>query len=307
MERSILLLTFLSLLASFPIKAQEKGDLEFFTDSGKQFYVILNGQQMHENPETNVKLKGLTPDRFSLKVVFEDSSLGTIERNVVVKAGEELSYEIEKNMFDRYAVKPYSRSKIASSEDPGSSNEGNDNSDEPETGHAASSSNSQGQTQPQGRTISVSIHSSDSSYSTTVKTSTTTTQTGTQGSSSTAVGNDQDDASSDQNENPLPDYNGPTGCEGVMSESSYQKAKRSIEKKDFADDKMTLARQVTRSNCLLTDQVKGIVELFDFEDDRVQYAKFAYSHTYDQGNYYRINDSFEFSSSVDELEEYLDR
>jgi hypothetical protein len=62
-----------------------------------------------------------------------------------------------------------------------------------------------------------------------------------------------------------------------------------------------------KSNCLLTDQVQEVMALFNFEDDRLEYAKFAHDHTYDQGNYYKIHDSFEFSSSIDELDQYLEK
>jgi hypothetical protein len=45
----------------------------------------------------------------------------------------------------------------------------------------------------------------------------------------------------------------------------------------------------------------------DFEDTKLQYAKFAYNKTYDIGNYYKLNDAFDFSSSIDELNAYINR
>jgi hypothetical protein len=43
------------------------------------------------------------------------------------------------------------------------------------------------------------------------------------------------------------------------------------------------------------------MKLFDFEATKLTYAKFAYNHTYDIGNYYKVNDAFDFESSVDDL------
>jgi hypothetical protein len=37
----------------------------------------------------------------------------------------------------------------------------------------------------------------------------------------------------------------------------------------------------------------------------LDFAKFAYDHTYDIGNYYKVNDVFSFESSVDELDQYI--
>jgi hypothetical protein len=39
----------------------------------------------------------------------------------------------------------------------------------------------------------------------------------------------------------------------------------------------------------------------------LEFAKFAYAYTYDQGNYYKVNDVFGFESSIRDLEEYLKR
>ena len=47
------------------------------------------------------------------------------------------------------------------------------------------------------------------------------------------------------------------------------------------------------------------MKLFSFEDSRLDFAKFAYGHTYDLGNYYQINSAFTFSSSVDELNDFI--
>lgn len=45
--------------------------------------------------------------------------------------------------------------------------------------------------------------------------------------------------------------------------------------------------------------------LFSFEDTRLDLAKYAYGYTFDIGNYYQINDAFTFSSSIDELNSYI--
>ena len=66
-----------------------------------------------------------------------------------------------------------------------------------------------------------------------------------------------------------------------------------------------MAKQITGNNCLSTDQVKSVMELFGFEASKLEFAKFAYDHVSDRKNYFKVNDAFGFSSSVDELDEYI--
>ena len=100
-------------------------------------------------------------------------------------------------------------------------------------------------------------------------------------------------------------YNGPIGCPWPMDDGQFANAQRSISSKGFEDSKLTVARQITGSNCLTSVQVRSIMMLFDFEQSRLQYAKFAYDKTYDIGNYFMLNDAFDFESSIDELNQYI--
>jgi hypothetical protein len=105
---------------------------------------------------------------------------------------------------------------------------------------------------------------------------------------------------------PMPGYEGPTGCpEPTLAPPEFQEAKQTIQHQSFSSSMMTTARQVIANNCLRTSQVEALMRLFSFESDKLALAKFAYPYTYDQGNYYRLNDTFSFESSIRELDEYL--
>ena len=130
-----------------------------------------------------------------------------------------------------------------------------------------------------------------SSYSQTTTTQTTTTTSGYPQQTSTVIY--------------VPGYAGPVGCAMPMNESDFQSAKNTISSQSFASSKVTVAKQVANSNCFTADQVKQIVQLMDFEADKLEVAKYCYAHTYDKGNYFKINDAFEFSSSTDELNNYI--
>jgi len=103
----------------------------------------------------------------------------------------------------------------------------------------------------------------------------------------------------------MPGYAGPIGCNWPMSEADFSAAKNSIRSKDFEDSKLTIAKQVVSSNCIFASQVREVMMMFDFEDTKLQFAKFAYDYTYDINNYFKVNDAFDFEISIDELNRYI--
>ena len=144
----------------------------------------------------------------------------------------------------------------------------------------------------------------------TTTTTTTTTSSSTSGINQQSVNNTQNTSiQKEPTQKPttyvMPGYSGPTGCAMPMSSESFNTAKNSISSKSFEDSKLTIAKQVVGNNCLICSQVKEIMKLFSFEDTRLEFAKFAYKHTFDIGNYYQLNDAFTFEASIDELNQYI--
>jgi len=103
----------------------------------------------------------------------------------------------------------------------------------------------------------------------------------------------------------LPGYSGPTGCPWPMSDNDFANAKNSVNSKSFEETKLTMAKQIFDHNCLLSSQVRDIITTFDFEATKLEFAKYAYGRTFDIGNYYKVNDVFDFESSISELNAYI--
>jgi hypothetical protein len=95
-------------------------------------------------------------------------------------------------------------------------------------------------------------------------------------------------------------------CASSMSPSSFVGAKTNISSKSFEDSKMTVAKQVTKANCMTAAQIAEVMALFSFEESKLDYAKYAYDFCYNQGDYYVINDAFTFESSIEELNKFLE-
>ncbi len=78
-----------------------------------------------------------------------------------------------------------------------------------------------------------------------------------------------------------------------------------LKNQSFDSDKLSIARQALRNNYFDTYQIREVMSLMDFEKNRVDFAKDAYASCVDKQNYFRVNDAFQFSSSIRELDDYI--
>ena len=126
----------------------------------------------------------------------------------------------------------------------------------------------------------------------TVQTSTTTTTTTT-----TSSGGVQ--------QAPPPPRPSGNGCYGPCGMSEFQGVKNSISSKPFEDNKVQIAKQFLGANCVSAAQVRELMGMFTYEESKLDIAKFAYSKCVDPNNYYKVNDGFTYSSSIDDLNEFI--
>lgn len=106
---------------------------------------------------------------------------------------------------------------------------------------------------------------------------------------------------------PAPAPAKPAGrCACSMAQTSFSKAKENISGNSFEDSKMTVAKQVTKANCLTAAQISEVMGLFRFEESKLEYAKYAYDYCFNQGDYYEVNSAFTFESSIEDLNKYLE-
>ena len=91
------------------------------------------------------------------------------------------------------------------------------------------------------------------------------------------------------------------------SEEDFIEAKRTIEKADFEQTKLTIAKQIVASELMTANQLAEIARLFDFEQTKLEFLKYAYQYCFDKNKYYLVNNVFEFSSSVDQLNKYINQ
>lgn len=98
--------------------------------------------------------------------------------------------------------------------------------------------------------------------------------------------------------------NNNNGC--VVSATDMTDIKKSINAASFDNTKVTTAKQIlSAKKCFTVAQIKEILGLFSFESSKLEVAKYAYDFCIDKSNYYQVNDVFSFSSSKDDLSNYV--
>ena len=92
-----------------------------------------------------------------------------------------------------------------------------------------------------------------------------------------------------------------------MNERSFDQLKQTIRRESFDDTKLSIAKTVIRDQSVSTAQVRELLGLFNFEQNRLDIAKYCYQYTTDYNNYYLVANSFAFSSSKQELLRYIEQ
>lgn len=85
--------TFLMLLFVSCVSAQT-ANLIVFNNTGEQFFVILNGIKQNVLPKTNVRIEGLKPVAYDIKLIFADGETGDIDKRVFLEPNLEYSTRV---------------------------------------------------------------------------------------------------------------------------------------------------------------------------------------------------------------------
>lgn len=319
-------LLLLALIAFAMRVSAQTGNLIVFTENGEKFSLVLNGVLQNATPQTNVKVTDLPasadfPTGYKMRIIFADANLGTKDFNTAVVNGTERTVTIKKNNKGEYVQRMVSDVPLAqapptpstqtvyvySTTPPASTTTTTTVSKSTTTTTTSASQPANGNlsvtmgvnTSETGGGVNMNVSGMDNGMSGTTTTTTTHTST------TTTSGDVYNTPPPSPPPSGLPGYNGPVGCNFPMDQNNFQKLKSTISSKDFEESKLTIAKQVLNNNCLLTSQVKEIMMLLTFENNRLDFAKYAYGYTYDIGNYFQVNDAFTFESSIDDLNSYI--
>ena len=283
------------IMVAIQVQAQYS-NVVVFTQAKEPFNLVINGIQQSPKPETNIRITGLNAPNYKVLVSFQNKSLKEISKTVYLQPETEVTFEVLQNKKGVWVMRMLNSIPVDEAPEP-----------RQDVVVLAYTTTPRLSTTTVNQTITV--VTGGITGGTSVSTSTTTTQTTVGGGAHDEVsgevyseghGNHGDQGGHGNHGDP-----GPNGCHKPMSREAFDQASASISSKSFASSKLTIAKQVAATNCLLSSQVKQIMKLFDFESDRLEFAKYAYKFTWDPKNYFQLNDAFQFETSIDELNQFI--
>ena len=307
------------------VVAQPICDLVVYTTEPEPFFLILNGVKQNQEAMTNVRVTDLNQPMYDARVVFEGSNIQVNKKIFFGDMGMEYVYKIKAKRNGELTLRPQTATALNLAPPPPSNQQVVVYHSTPApalipvpvqqsvTTTTTTSTTSQSNSMNNGGGINMSLGipgmnvnmNLNDPFLSTPQGSATYTESVTTTTTSSPALEPVYEPVYQPDHYVMPGYNGSIGCPWPMDENQFANAKRSVESKSFDDAKMTVAKQITGSNCLTADQVRRMMLEMSFESAKLEYAKFAYNKTYDIGNYYVLNDAFDFSSSVDELNEHI--
>lgn len=301
------------------------GHLTIFSEDGDKFYLILNGEMQNDIPQTNIRVEDLNQPYYNARIQFEDKTLMDITTNNMMIADpdgimSDVTYKIRRdrnkkgkmklNFFSAVPVQPnfvppanvyvmhYGQPRPRPV-NPGQTVvvqqpapvRGGTVTQTTTTTTTNGGDNINANINIGGLNMGVSINDNMGMGGTVTQTTTTTT-------SSSHMGG---------HVAPVPVEVAPVGCpsRSCMRPADYNAALTTLKNQAFEDSRMKTAKQIVAVNCLNVDQIMQIANLFSFDDNKLEFAKFAYDYCIEPRNYFKLNGIFSFSSNADELSDYV--
>lgn len=271
------------------------GNLTVFSEDGDKFFLILNGEKQNAKPETNIRVEELPQPYYSAKIVFEDSSLAPMSKQMQIIDGDDkmmdVTYRIRRDKSGKLKLNMYAAIEATPDFVAPKGMYVRHYGEAPDVIHTTTTINSGGfDANVHVPGVSMTINVNDPGV-TSSSTTTTTTSTSTSGSSHSSNSNQ---------------HNNDNKCRGwAMNQGDFAAAKKTVSEAKFEDTKLSTAKSITASNCLSADQVIALCKLFHFEESKLTFAKHAYQYCIEPKNYFKVNTVFSFDASKDELSKFI--
>ncbi len=285
---------------------QPTSSLTIFSEDGKPFYLILNGERQNTNPETNIRVEDLVQPYYNAKIIFEDKSIADISKNALMlqdynKTPQDVTYKIKADKKGKQVLRYFSSIPMTPDMPPPARMQGvsvytfgmhvpqvSTTTRTTTTRRSDMGSNSNVGVNVNGMGVNINVNTPD--YTETEITTTT----------SSSRRHSEYEA---QQEN---EFVRPAGCQGyAMRPSDFQAALKSIKSSGFDETRLSTAKSILTSNCMNINQIMEVCKAMSFEEAKLDFAKYAYSYCVDGNNYFKVNSVFSFDTSKTELNEYI--
>jgi len=293
MKNIVLLLTLLLSTFSF---AQNIKNIIIYSDNGEKFTLFINNLQQHEFPENNVLVQGLISNSYGISIIFENSDIAPLKKTMYLPdTSVEITYKIIEKK-GKMKLRIVSQTSLPNFYDPNPNRTDIIFGNTPVFSQTITTTNT---TINGGNNISVGVNVGGVTMNVNVNDNSNIhyTESNSLSYNSTEI----------TNHYIMDGYSGSYGCPWPMNEMDFNEALQTIRSKEWDETKLEIAKQIISSNCLFADQVRDVAQLFEWEENKLKFAKYAYQYTYDQGNYFKVSQVFEWEDSIKELNNYISR
>ena len=319
-------LLFIVMVCFSPLLSYAQGVITIFSEDGDKFYLILNGVKQNAIPQTNVRVDGLTNEYYSGKIVFEDNTKPEITKNLGIKdmaSGNlvEATYKIKKTKDGDLKLRFYSFTPVQPNYNPPADMYVAHYGQAPATTTQTTVTTTQTGTNGGGINMNVGAGGLNMNVSVPdanngnggvsmninmgglTNTNTNVSQTTTTRSTTTTTTTDNNAGYSNTD---MQQQRGGGNCTyPTLTGGNFNSALQSIKSSSFDDTKLSTATAILSSNCVSTDQVIQICNVFSFEENKLKFAKAAYSKTTDPNNYFKVVNVFTFDANKTELNNFI--
>jgi len=94
-------------------------------------------------------------------------------------------------------------------------------------------------------------------------------------------------------------------CGAAMTAASFTAAKGTIASATSENSKLSAAKQMAQNNCLSPAQITDVMKVFASDASKLDFTKFAYTHTSDKTNYTNVLNGFSSESAKKELSTFI--
>jgi hypothetical protein len=297
------LLTLLSAFCFLPFAIfAQTNDIVVYTEKGEPFTLYVNSVKQNDPPEANVRARNITGDSYTIRVQFADQTIEELTKKYWTEAKNvDITLIVKQNNKGKWVINTHGETPRAY--------------EQPvvvhhhvvtpppqeyyETGTVSMHVNDGGEHVNVNMNVSggsINVSASDGYESANINMSV---NTGVNVSANVTTTGYVETHHGGHVPPPAP------RCQYATSHYDFTQALNTIQKETFEKTKITLTKQVCQSSCMTAEQLRVVLKAFTFEASRLEIAKFAYDYVFDPEKFYLINDAFEFSSSVDELNRFL--
>ena len=280
-----------------PVNATAQGELEVFSELGETFTLYVNQMKQNAAPAPRVEVKDIQAGFYQVRIDFEDPSLADFaQNNVGIEDGTRSSFMVKLNRKGGYVLRMNGYGPIAggaTAAAPHSMPPPATSTQDMGTVNVQATGNSETETVSMNINMGNMLQAAAGALGNMNVNVTTTTTTTTSSSGNWGGGWEEEPVAAAPS--------GPT----AMSSMDFNDYLAAIRSKTFEDSKLTTAKAPLSGNYLTAKQIKQVMQLFTFEDSRLEFAIFAHARCVDPSNYYQVYDAFEFELTIDDLQEAI--